>query len=73
MVEILKRFGFTQSESPEVWTKDLWTIRFFENLVEFYDADKSEGGSGKYFIGDVAIIDLEAILEDICETTLEII
>jgi hypothetical protein len=62
MKELLNKYGFFQ-ESPNTYTRDIWTVRFFDNEIEIFD-DPFQGGEGKYFIGDVDLIDLEAILED---------
>jgi hypothetical protein len=64
MESILRKYGFNVDDSGNIWTRGLWTVRFFENVVEIFD-DVLEGGEGKYLLGDRDLLDLEAVLEDI--------
>lgn len=60
--EILSENGFVKTGKRDIWTRDSWTIRFFEEDIEIYDSiDKS----GFYFIANSEYININLILSDI--------
>ena len=64
MEELLKKFNY-KSETENVWIKNVWTVRFDDNVVEVFN--DPEGGKGMYYCELIQYVDLEQILEEIDE------
>jgi len=64
MRQYLIESGFNENEDTNTFTKDSWTIRFYENLLEVYDGIE-DGESGVYWIGESTWENLIIIVEEI--------
>lgn len=64
MEMILSKYGFKKSEEEDTWINEGWEIRIYGTLVEISEnpdlVDKP-----RYYLGDINIIDMETILEEI--------
>lgn len=63
--EIMKRNGFSESENPNEFKRQDWTIRIFGLDVEIFN--NPDKGDGVYYNGDLSLVDLEAIISEINE------
>jgi len=66
MEELLQKHGFKLTESPNEWTKQVWTVRYDDSMLEAYTDIKFDK-SGRYYCGALDKIDLESILIEIDE------
>lgn len=63
MDDVLKKFGYTQSEDPKIWIKGVWTVRFEnKDYMEVYDTTINDEG-WLYYYGSTST--LEKVLKEI--------
>lgn len=59
---IIGENGFVRTGKRDIWTRDSWTIRFFEDDIEIYDSiDKS----AYYLVANSEYLDIRPIIADI--------
>ena len=63
IIDILIKNNFVENIDEEIWELGEWKVRFFEDLVEFYE-DKL---GGRYLLGDIDKIDAQAVIDSLLE------
>ena len=63
IIDILTKNNFIKNAEEEIWELGEWKVRFFMNLVEFYE-DKL---GGRYLLGDIDKIDAQAVIDSSLE------